>query len=158
MTLSPSAVHESAHAVSSVVLGLGAVDRVTLECTYFTDPTAWLHSGVEAAPLDFSNAECCRAAVIRVLSGPCAEVRITNELLRACLRRNSSDRATAVALVEIGLAPADRNEVLRGLLGEARALVEWHWGTILRLARCLEISRELNGFEVQRIVHRAQAA
>ena len=64
----------------------------------------------------------------------------------------------AIALVELGLAPRDYNEVLRNLLNDARALVDRHWDAILRLARCLEISGELNGFEIERIVRRAQAA
>ena len=108
-------------------------------------------------PPEFSDRARWRAATIRALAGPVTESRLTGQSIRAALRRNASDRATAVALVALGLAPTDRNEVLRDLFNEARTLVDQHWGAILAVARALAISRELLGHEVERLVRRAAA-
>jgi hypothetical protein len=160
MRISPTACHESGHGCVSIALGQPVV-TLTLSppcCRYAEHTDAWRHGRVDAPPPALSDAGRWRVATIRALAGPVAEARLTGESVRACLARNASDRATAVALVMLGLAPADRNGVLRGLLGDARALVEQHWSEIVIVARALDVHGALYGFEVEYIIRRAQVA
>ena len=42
--------------------------------------------------------------------------------------------------------------MLLDLVCEARDIVDQNWDVVLRLARALDISRELNGVEIARII------
>jgi hypothetical protein len=159
MRITGIACHESAHAVISISLGL-PVDLLSLnppQCVY-EDSTAGSYGGGAVAPA-LSDRQRWRAATIRALAGPVAESRFSGESVAACLRRNQSDRNTAVGLAS-GLVDEgmDRDAVLRQLLQQTRRLVDRHWDAILRVARALQIHSALYGFEVERIVRRAQLA
>jgi hypothetical protein len=153
------AIHESGHACVSLALGL-PVDLLSLDpphCSYADHTDAW-HGGGEVAPA-LSDRQRWRAACVRALSGPCAEAKFSGESIRAALARNASDRNTALGLA-LGLCDedTDRDAVLRQLLQTTRRLVDRHWDAILRVARALQIHGALYGFEVERIVRRAQLA
>jgi hypothetical protein len=157
MRIAPIAAHEAGHCVISLALGL-PVDLLSLDppcCSYSDHTDAW-HGGGEVAPA-LSDRQRWGAATIRALAGPVAEAKFSGESIRACLARNASDRATAVGLAS-GLVDEDmdRDAVLRHLLGQTRRLVDRDWDAILRVARALQIHSALFGFEVERLVRRAQ--
>jgi hypothetical protein len=158
MRIAPIAAHEAGHCVISLALGL-PVDSVSIDppCCSYSDHTDW-HGGGEVAPA-LSDRQRWRAATIRALAGPCAEARFSGESVAACLRRNQSDRNTAVGLAS-GLIDehTDRDVVLRQLLQTTRRLVDQHFDVIVRVAWALERCKSLYGHEVARLVRQARAA
>ena len=159
MRITGIACHESAHAVISISLGL-PVDLLSLnppQCVY-EDSTAGSYGGGAVAPA-LSDRQRWRAATIRALAGPSAEAKFSGESIRTCLTRNASDRATAVDLA-LGFVSEDTDidGVLRLALQQTRRLVDRCWPEILAVARALQIHSALYGFEVERIVRRAQLA
>jgi hypothetical protein len=162
--LEPLAMHEAGHCVASLVLGVGAIDRVTLRppATHFTDPDAWLHGGrvgCSRAETKVSDHTLWRLAAIRLLAGVLSEARHTGESFRVVFRRNAMDCAMTKAFLD-GLAgdPDARDALLRDLAYEARRLVNENWPAILAVGRALSISHMLLGHEVERLVRRAQLA
>jgi hypothetical protein len=158
--LSPTAIHECGHAVAGWVVGTPAA-RLTLRppfCTYVDGGSLMWRGAIAAARPPRTDRETWRAGGVRSLAGAVAEARFSGLPFRAVLRRSRSDRAMALAFADGLAAGGDRNAVLSELLGVSRDLVRMHWSTILRLARCLDISRELTGFEIARIIARAEAA
>jgi hypothetical protein len=148
---------KAAHFIATLSLGLGSVNEISLDpprCSYSDHTDAW-HGVGEVAPA-MSDHVRWRGAAVRALAGSAAEARLSGENISAALRRNVSDRSTAIALVELGLAPRDRNAVLADLLSDACALVSKHWDEILRVARVLQIHGTLYGFELERLVRRAE--
>jgi hypothetical protein len=159
MRIAPIAAHEAGHCVISLALGL-PVDLLSLDppcCSYSDHTDAW-HGGGAVAPA-LSDRQRWRAATIRALAGPCAEAKFSGESIRTCLTRNASDRATAVDLA-LGFVSEDTDidGVLRLALQQTRRLVDRCWPEILAVARALQIHSALYGFEVERIVRRAQLA
>jgi hypothetical protein len=158
--LEPLAIHESGHAVASLLLGIGAIDRVTLDppATHFTDPDAWLHggrAGCSRAETKVSGGALWRLAAIRLLAGCLAECKHSGESFQVVFARNSMDRRMVRAFVD-GLASDsdERNALLHDLVHESGCLVARHWPAILAVGRALSISHMLLGCEVERLCRR----
>jgi hypothetical protein len=158
--ISPIAVHEAGHATAGWVLGTPAA-RLTLRppfCTYADGASLMWRGAVAAARPPRTDRETWRAGGVRSLAGAVAESRFSGLPFRTVLRRSRSDHAMVMAFADGLAAGGDRNAVLRVLAREAQDIIERHWEIVLRLARCLEISRSLDGTEIARIIARAQAA
>jgi hypothetical protein len=158
------AVHESAHCIASLVLGVGAIDRVTLDPprTHFTAPDAWAYGGREVGSrpeTELSDASRWRMAAIRLLAGVVAEAKFSGESFRVVFRRNGMDHQMVCAFLGGLASDSDaRDALLRDLIHEARCLVVQHWSAILAVGRALSISHTLLGHEIERIIRRTEVA
>jgi hypothetical protein len=152
--ISQSSVHESSHAVVGHVCGTPAT-KLTLRppFCFYSDGTSAMWRGTAVAMAPRTDAERWRVGLLRSVAGPIGESRFSGEAFDVVLRRAKSDFGMAMA----NAGGLGGDAVLRVLVGEARDLIEQNWDVVLKLARCLEISRSLNEVEIARIIHRVQA-